>query len=307
MELKKNMNIIAVDFDNTLAMGNTRIKDLLPNVELIQRLRSCDCYIKIVTARGAKNKLTKKQKRERYYNPIKEWLHKYGVPHNELSFNKEYAHLYIDDMTISEVSDFTTIQSQFTKNNIILTERTCVKECETARSEFDWYKKAASMGILTPVVRFANDELIITEKIQNARKPDPCEIIHLLKKFSGLEPINDAGFETYKDNIKNFDAPALTEHSATFYHGDLSTQNVLVSDGVYCIDPNYKQVFGSYIIDAGKAAFSFYAYENNLEAAQKIWSAFPESATYTITEGMRVCKYKDYYTEVQTLRAHLNI
>ena len=301
------MNIIAVDFDNTLAMGNSRIKDLTPNVQLIQRLRACGCYIKIVTARGAKNNLTKKQKRERYYNPIKEWLHRYGVPHNELSFNKEYAHLYIDDMTISEVSDFTTIQSQFTKNNIILTERTCIKECTTAKSEFNWYKKAKAEGVLTPDVRFANDELIITEKIQNARKPHVCEIIHLLKSFAILAPINEASYKTYEDNIRNFDAPKLTKHPATFYHGDLSTQNVLVSDGVYCIDPNYKDVFGSYIIDAGKAAFSFYAYENNMLAAQQIWDAFPDSIPYTITEGMRVCKYKDYYAEVQTLRAHLNI
>lgn len=301
------MNIIAVDFDNTLALGNRPIKDLEPNLPLIKRLESSGCYIKIVTARGAKDKLSEEQKQERYHDSITQWLEKYGVPYNELSFNKEYAHLYIDDMTIGEHADFSTVKSEFTNNSIILTEQTCIKKCKTAKNEFAWYNKARQRGVAVPEVRFCNDELIITERIKNARKPNAEEIITIVNRFKNTGKINGAKFKTYIDNLQGFDIPKLIEHDATFYHGDLSTQNVLVARQAYCIDPQYKDVFGSYLIDAAKAAFSFYAYENDLNSSAMIWEEFPESIPFTVTEGMRVCKYRDYFQELQFLRKHLMV
>jgi tRNA A-37 threonylcarbamoyl transferase component Bud32 len=300
------MNIIAVDFDNTLALGNVELNNLQPNIPLINRLKQSGCYIKIVTARGSKNKLTYKQKVERYYEPIKAWLDKYEVPYNQISFNKEYAHLYIDDMTIDENADFSTIRSNFTNNSIILTEKSCIKKCKTAKAEFSWYKLAKKHGFEVPEVMFCNDELIITKKIHNHSKPKAEQIIEAVKAFAKAPKINNCNFKTYIENLKGFELPELKEHSATFYHGDFSTQNILVADKMYLIDPNYKDVFGSYIIDAAKAAFSFYAYENDIKSAQKIWTEFPESQVFTITEGMRVCKYRDYFNAVQTLRAKLN-
>lgn len=302
------MNIIAVDFDNTLALGNhSRIENLQPNIPLIEKLRRSACYIKIVTARGAKRKLTETQKKERYHDSIKQWLDKNGVPYNQISFNKEYAHLYIDDMTIDENADFETFRSEFTNNSIIFTEKTCVKKCPTAQSEFAWYKIANKKGVSVPKVLFCNDELIVTEKIKNHKKPTPEILIQILRDFSVIENINECEFQTYIDNLSGFEIPALREHSPTFYHGDFSTQNVLVTDKNYCIDPNFKSVFGSYVIDAGKAAFSFFAYEKNLHDAEKIWKEYPESMQYTITEGMRVCKYRDYFSELQQLRTILKI
>lgn len=302
------MIIIAVDFDNTLALGNCKINELKPNVELINRLRNTNAYIKIVTARGSKNNLTKAEKIGKYYSDIKIWLDKNSVPYNEISFNKEYAHLYIDDMTIGENDKWSNFESKFTKNNIILTDKSCIKKCKTSLNEFKWYKIANANNITTPKVLFCNDELIITENIKNSRKPTPLEVIDILYKFKNTPAINNADFKTYINNLSMYELNNVFEHSGTFYHGDLSTTNILVSDKVYLIDPNYKDIFGSYITDAGKAAFSFFAYENDIEAARLIWNTFPESKEYTITEGLRVCKYnKDYLKDVAELKNIFNV
>jgi tRNA A-37 threonylcarbamoyl transferase component Bud32 len=301
------MNIIAVDFDNTLALGNVPIKELKPNIPLIERLKKTGCFIKVVTARGGKNKLSLEERVSRYYDDIKEWLDKHDVPYNQISFNKEYAHLYIDDMTIDENADFSTVRSEFTNNSIIFTERSCIKKCQTSKSEFEWYKIARKNGFLVPDVLFCNDELIITERIKQAEKPNADQILKLVSEFSRHDAIHKHGTDTYIENLKGFELPKIDWPKPTFYHGDLSTHNVLAASEVYLIDPNFKGVFGSYTIDAGKAAFSFYAYENDLSSARQIWNKLPESIPFTITEGMRVCKHRDYYSQLQNLRRLLKI
>jgi len=297
------MIIIAVDFDNTLALGNCELKNLKPNNELIKRLQETDAYIKIVTARGSKNKLSKTQKVNKYYKEIKNWLDNYNVPYNEISFNKEYAHLYIDDMAITEYSDWENIKSSFTKNNIILTEKTAIKKCKTALNEFEWYKIAAKNNIKIPNVRFCNDELIITDRLISHTKFNLSSAIELLLKFKEIKPINNASFETYLNNISEFEKIDLISHEPTFYHGDYSTQNIIFSNNeLYLIDPNYKNVFGSYITDSGKLAFSLYAYENDINGMKEVWNKIPESIQFTIAEGYRVCKYKNLIDKVNEIK-----
>ena len=106
------MIIIAVDFDGTLTIGNK--DDILsnePNLNLIQYLqnlrKSIHCHIKIVTARGAKKNLSLYEKKNKYQSLIEKFCHQYSIPYDEISFNKEYAHLYIDDMTINPFEKFT--------------------------------------------------------------------------------------------------------------------------------------------------------------------------------------------------------
>jgi len=298
--------IIAVDFDNTLAMGNVDIHELTPNINLIEKLKKTNCYIKIVTARGSKNNLSPKEKHNRYYLSIKSWLEKYSVPYNEISFNKEYAHLYIDDMTIDENAYFSTFKNNFTKNDIIITEKSYIKKCNTSKSEFNWYKIANSHNILTPKVLFCNEELIITENIKNNRTPLVEEVLKVINKFKNIQYSN-AKFETYLKNLAGYEIPYLPEHPSTFYHGDLSTKNILVSDEVYLIDPNFKNVFGSYITDAAKAAFSFFAFENDLESFKRICEVYPECKPFIIAEGLRVCKYRDFFPYIDQLYKILNL
>jgi len=312
--------IVAVDFDNTLAMGSAQhISILAPNRLLIARLqelrRTVNPTIKIVTARGSKDGLIPAEKRERYLNVITAWLKKYDVPFDEISFQKEYANLYVDDQTITPHSGFEGLTSTFTGNRVILTETTAIKYAPSALFEFEWYKRARLLGFAVPEVLFCNDECIITQRIHGYRKPEASDFIELLGQFHRMKTDEKNDFQTYTGNIPEIDgATAQTlecvaqlagmAHDATFSHGDLSTTNVLCrgdreKDPVWLIDPNVKHIFGSYLTDAGKAAFSLIAYEAQFPEAQKIVDRFGKDVWFfAVAEGLRVCKYQPKYISI---------
>lgn len=292
--------IISIDFDNTLAMGNgSHIELLQPNRELIQRLNNVQGYKKIVTARGAKYNLDEISKRKIYELPIKIWLETYGVKYDEISFNKEYAHLYIDDMTIQPNEEFKQIESKFTGNQIIQTKETVLKYCKTALQEAKWYELAKYEGLNIPNILFVNYELIITSKIVGS-KPTPEDILEILIKFKGMKSYSTADFQTYIDNIDNLRIKDLLgdiskQMKPTFFHGDLSTTNAITRFGqTYLIDPNYKGIFGNYQTDAAKAIWSFLVYERDLQAAKRI-SHDRNVWLLAAAEGSRVAKYNDNY------------
>lgn len=302
--------IVIVDFDNTLALGNkSHISTLFPNTELINRLnalkQTINPIIKVVTARGSKSNLTLMEKQNRYFNLIHDWLLKNNVPFDEISFNKEYGCIYIDDMTINQDAFFSGFISEFTQSKIILTETTVIKESKTAPLELEWYKSVNNI-LKTPKVLFCNDELIITERIKNYTKPTAKDFRALLVKMSSFAN-DEYNFETYTRNIPKieYQSSKVSEmqypiHQGTLFHGDLSTTNVLVTETErYCIDPNKKNIFGSYLTDAGKAYFSLIAYEANFPEAQKLVEYFGEDVLkFAVAEGLRVCKYKPKYISI---------
>lgn len=308
---------IAVDFDGTLALGNyPHIAQLAPNRALIRRLQelrqTVSPSVKIITARGAKDGLTDDQKVRKYGGPIRAWLKKYGVPFDELSFRKEYADLYIDDMTITPHSGFFGLKSTFTGNPVILTETTAIKHSQTAPFEAHWYERARLFGFPVPAVLFHNSDTIITERIHDHRKPDGETFAGILRRFIET-PGEDLEYQTYLDNIGDpAQYPGITPdaclvveslkdrgHAGSFFHGDLSTTNVLCTGRPYLIDPNVKHIFGSYLTDAGKAAFSLIAYEAQFQEAEKIAAAFgPDAWRYAVAEGLRVCKYQPKYISI---------
>lgn len=307
--------IVAVDFDGTLALGNySHISLLEPNRALIGRLQelkeTANPMIKIVTARGGKAHLSEAQKRERYLALIEAWLLRYGVPYDEITFNKEYANLYIDDQTILPFDDFRGMTSHFTKSKIIFTDRTVIKHSQTALFEFEWYKQARAVGLNVPDVLFCNDECIITERIPCSWNTTAKNLIDLCRQFKGMKPFAYNSYQTYIENIEVIDKAsektraavrciASLSHPPTFFQGDLSTTNVLATEGgVYLIDPNAKYIFGSYLTDAGKAAFSLIAYEQQFNQARLIFEAFPDSIYFAIAEGLRVCKYRPEYISI---------
>ena len=93
--------VIIIDFDGTLALGDTSdINKMSPNlklVSLINQMYNDGNTIKIVTARGCKSCSNIKERNKKYYNIISKWLKKHNINYHELSFNKEYADVYIDD------------------------------------------------------------------------------------------------------------------------------------------------------------------------------------------------------------------
>lgn len=307
------MITLAIDFDGTLALGNkSHITLSEPNYSLIEKLRKLKAtmpvYIKIVTARGSKNNLSKEEKEKKYLHLIQKFCEMYHIPYDDISFNKEYADLYVDDMTIGQYANFIGMVSDFTNNNLIFTDTTVIKKCASALLEKEWYQLAQNI-VNVPEVLFCNDETIITQKIiSNTIVPDVMCIIDILDIFRNNK-IKNYDFQTYTDNITIPEYATedtrtilqnLSVHTGTFFHGDLSTSNVLpTNDGVYLIDPNYKYIFGSYLTDAGKAFFSYVAYHADWNSAEKIVSRFgSEVLKFAVSEGLRVCKYKPEYISI---------
>jgi len=309
--------IVIVDFDGTLATGNkSHITLLEPNTKLINYLiklkKEINPTIKVVTARGGKNNLTEQEKIKSYYNLIDAWLKKHKVPFDEISFNKVYGHVYIDDMTISQNEEIISQKSPFTKNKLIFTNEKVIKYAKSSLFEHNWYG-LAKQSFNVPEVLFCNDECIITERIKNTIKPTVNEIITILNQFKSLH-IKNYDFITYKDNLESeIQLPYLTEKARnvainipeskdTFFHGDLSTTNVLINsenNKTYLIDPNYKSIFGNYLTDAGKSYFSFIAFEKDFNSANKIKDAFGDIVLhYAVCEGLRVCKYNPKYVTI---------
>lgn len=303
---------VIVDFDGTLALGNaSHITLSTPNYLLITRLlelkRTINPYIVICTARGAKGRLSVDEKKNKYQHLITEFLETYNIPYDEISFNKEYGDLYIDDMTIHPSEPFSSFISPFTDNKILLTDNSVIKKSKSSLFEKSWYDKAKAFGFSVPKVLFLNDETIITQRIHGGRKPRPEELIMILESFMKCD-IENYPFETYKQRLKlhNKNTSKVREiienlkpHQPTFFHGDLSTSNVLVNDKIWMIDPNYKMTFGSYLTDAGKAYFSLIAYEQDWFGAQKLVDAFGDDIKhFAVAEGLRVSKYKPEYTSI---------
>jgi len=306
--------IVIVDFDGTLALGTmTRISERRPNKPLIERLRALkkaiNPTIKVVTARGSRFNLTDEQKRQRYYADMEQWLMEHGVPYDCISFNKEYGSIYIDDMTIGQHEPFGAMVSPFTKNEILFTLDTVIKHTANAANEYKWYQLAKGI-VKTPEVLFCNDEVIILGRIYGASTPQSFEMIELIESYKGAA-IPNFEFATYTSNIQLVDGSTaktrsvietLPEHEGTFFHGDLSTTNVLVEERThtkYCIDSNYKGVFGSYLTDAGKAYFSFVAYEKDYNAAKRIAEYYGQDVVrFAVAEGLRVCKYQPKYISI---------
>lgn len=184
----------------------------------------------------------------------------------------------------------------FTCNQITFNEKTVIKHCKTGLSESEWYTKACSFNV--PQVRYADEEMIITERVYPTAKPtaeDFIRIIDQMRKVAGIEQ----PFNSYLLNLPDYKELELQEHSPTFFHGDLSTTNVLKNSRVWLIDPNHKDVFGSWLTDAGKAVFSFIAYEMNYPEAKKIVDYFGGDVWgFAVAEGLRVCKYRPEYISI---------
>lgn len=306
--------IISVDFDGTLALGNkSHITVGEPNYILIKRLqeikKTINPYIKIVTARGSKNNLSEENKIAKYKSLIEEFCKLYNIPYDEISFNKEYADIYIDDMTVDQYENIQALKSQFTNNSIIFTENTVIKKTKTSLFEKNWFE-IASQYFNTPQILFCNDETIITQKIKEDAKVSIDGCIKLLKQFQTLD-IKNFHYSTYIDNILM--SPYLSQKGVmvidsikenilkpTFFHGDFTRSNMIQSkEKIFLIDPNYKYIFGNYITDAAKLYFSIVAYEKNIDEANLLVNKFGKKIlSYAVAEGLRVCKYVPNYISI---------
>lgn len=188
----------------------------------------------------------------------------------------------------------------FTGNRVEFNKNTVIKYCATGRDEAHWYQQASNV-FSVPAVKYSDSEMIITERIYPTTKPtaeDFIRVIGMMRQTGGQG--NGRDFQTYLDNLPGYEKPIkLVSHPGTFFHGDLSTHNVLKNSRVWLIDPNYREIFGSWLTDAGKAVFSFIAYEQNYPEAKKIADHFgPNVWAFAVAEGLRVTKYKPEYISI---------
>lgn len=195
------------------------------------------------------------------------------------------------------------LESSFTKNKILLTEKVVVKCCDTARSEAAWYLSVKDVRIDVPFVYFSNDDTIVMERIYGT-KPTAEDMVDIINLFQSQRPIYSTNPQTYIDNLDDerlrdkFSKLPKFDPTETFFHGDLSTTNVIMQgDRPYLIDPNIKlNVFGNYQTDAAKAIFSFLVFEQDLVSAKIIAAHhIPEIWLLAAAEGSRVAKYNPKY------------
>lgn len=314
--------IISVDFDGTLALGDTSsIPAMQPNTSLISVLNKMyedGNEINIVTARGSKSCNSFEERREKYLDTIKNWLDHNHVSYNRISFFKEYADIYFDDKSINikDAIRYEKLDSIFTKNKVRRLNDYVVKRSETSTSEYYWYKEAAKIKTLTAKVLSYDSDTITTKYIKGERFNDPGISLEILKNFRKNPPLNDHTFENYISRIKthaennpcivNFDRCEKNLNAikikSSFNHGDFSIDNMIQDgDKLYLIDPVYsKDLFQSFYLDAAKHLFTILYYELNYELYKTCRNLYEkelqiekkEMDVLICAESIRVATYK---------------
>lgn len=274
--------VIVVDFDGTLALGDTSdITKMHSNTKLVTLLNQMyddGNYIKVVTARGCKSCSTIQERKEKYYDVISNWLLNHNVNYHELSFNKEYGDVYIDDRgyNIQDTIFYNKLDSKFTTNKVRRINNCVVKKSDSSKQEVEWYNKAIEIGLHVPDVLSYDNDTISTSFIEGTKCDDVNLITNVLRKFKSTKPTNKVNFNSYIDRISNHikNNPLIKNGNKliellnkinppnTFNHGDFSTHNQIKFDNkLYLIDPIYSEdVYQSYVIDAAKHLFSVLYY-----------------------------------------------
>jgi len=279
---------IVIDFDGTLALGDTSdISLMIPNIKLIEHINkmySEGDIIKIVTARGSKSCNTLEERSLKYNIIIKNWLNKYGVKYNSLSFIKEYGDVYIDDrcFNIKDTIVYSNLNSPFTGNSVRRFNDKIFKlsDEESIKGEVKWFKHAKSIGLCTPDIH-TYDINTISMTYHEPIYPytrDINKLIQALTIFKNTKPLNNASIDTYKERIQSYisnnnivnankllDKLSCIDIPNTFNHGDFSTKNIIQTyDEIFFIDPIYRDnLYQSYQIDIAKYLFTVLFFEKD--------------------------------------------
>jgi tRNA A-37 threonylcarbamoyl transferase component Bud32 len=280
--------IIVVDFDGTLAIGDTSdLENMTPNssiVKLVNDLYNDGNVINIVTARGSKSCSSIEEKEKKYFNKITNWLKKYNINYNSISFNKEYGDIYLDDkcFNVNDNIIYQKLDTNFTGNKVRRINNIVTKKTETSVNEFNWFTKAKQLGINVPEVLSYDIDSIATEFIDGKN----CENFDLIQStiniLKNTNPTNTSNYHSYikriENHIKNnksiINGDKLIENLKninppnTFNHGDFSIYNIIEqNNNLFLIDPIYSNdLFQSYYLDIAKHLFSvlFYKFDYKL-------------------------------------------
>jgi tRNA A-37 threonylcarbamoyl transferase component Bud32 len=288
--------VIVIDFDGTLALGDTsNIDKMLPNTKLISLINEMyddNNIIKIVTARGSKSCSTFEERKVKYFDIITKWLSNFNVKYHELVFNKEYGDIYIDDRcyNIKDTIFYNKLDSKFTENKVRRFNDCVIKKSVSSRQEINWYNKALEIGINIPSILNYDIDTITTSYIDGKSCKDINLILEVLKKFKNTKSTNNINFNSYIKRIKkHIDSNTQIKEGEkllnllnqinplnTFNHGDFSIHNMIENNGkLYLIDPIYEDdLFQSYVIDAAKHLFSTLYYSLDSELYNQLYNEY---------------------------------
>jgi len=320
--------VIVIDFDGTLALGDfSCLENMKPNMNLVTLLKQMYLdgnYIKIVTARGCKSCTTIDERYDKYYNRITNWLAKHNIPYNELSFNKEYGDVYIDDRchNIKHSIQYSKLDSEFTGNKVRRINNYVIKKIHSASDEIKWYAKAIELGLHTPEILTYDSDTISMSYIHGNECKNLDLIVNVLTRFKNTNATNNVNFNSYIDRIERHMSNNIEIKDSekvlkllkqinpvnTFNHGDFSTNNIIESDNkLYLIDPLYSDdIYQSYIIDIAKHLFSILYYSLD-------WVFYKQCYEYYIsklnidtneldilicTESIRVANRKKQFSDI---------
>ena len=320
--------VVVVDFDGTLALGDTGdISTMYLNrklASLVNKMYDDGNTIKVVTARGSKSCSTISQREEKYKDIVTNWLHTNGVKFHELSFSKEYGDAYIDDRAynIDNTIFYEKLDSKFTTNKVRRINNCVVKVTANSSNEVAWYNKALEIELDTPGVLSYDKNTIATRYVEGTYCSNVSLVLDTLSKFKNTPPTNKANFNTYIERIKNhLENNILIQNKDklltllgtinppnTFNHGDFSVHNQIESNGkLYLIDPIYSEdIYQSYVLDAAKHLYSvlYYTLDSDFfntcydQYTYKLGIKKNELDILIACEAVRVCNRKKQLTDI---------
>lgn len=320
--------VVVVDFDGTLALGDTsNISNMYLNQKLallVNKMYDDGNTIKVVTARGAKSCNTFLEREKKYKDVIQKWLIDNNVKFHELSFNKEYGDAYIDDRGYNTDSTilYEKLDSKFTTNKVRRINNCVIKVSTSSIEEVAWYRKALEIELHTPSVLSYDRDTITTGYIEGKYCSNVGLVVETLSKFKNTAPTNTATFDSYIQRInthltnnssiqnssKLLSKLSTINPSNTFNHGDFSIHNQIEnSNRLYLIDPIYSEdIFQSYILDAAKHLYSvlYYALDSdfynacNTQYIQVLGISKDELDILVACESVRVCNRKKQLIDI---------
>ncbi len=285
------MRTLVFDIDDTICVHHNRdypnAKPIQPVIDKINRLKAQGYYIKLYTARGQNScKGDLELIKERNEKVLQEWLDKNGVQYDELIFGKPLGDWYIDDKAMGLdtflKADFKTLRGG-SGSGVWLEDKTVVKTTEKATAEYEWYLAAKRLGFGESIPRIYSRTLntLYMEHVEGepladgATGHDIDEAIALIRRFAMI-PDSRKNIEAYCDNLRTHSDGEATryvieelrknrselEDNSSFSHGDFSMSNLIRGRrGIVMIDPNPKDDYSSFLLDAAKIRFSLTGYE----------------------------------------------
>lgn len=305
---------LVFDVDDVISVHKNRdyenAKPITKVINKVNYLYGIGYYIKLYTARGQNScngdiDLIIKRNKKTLVN----WLKRHNVLYHELIFGKPLGDWYIDDkampLDVFLNAPFETLYGN--SGDLIRREHDkAVKSGEKVKKEYEWYNMVNELNIQTfnipRIYSFTVDTLIMEyidgELLSNVVNSNHLrKIMSICKQFKLIEGTYQFNIDNYISYMKKcYNDDLLVEliskelkkyrdilkNNASFSHGDLSLNNIIVKDNqLYMIDPGFKEDYSSYLLDLAKIRLS-------LSGFDKMFNYIDKDLTYL----------RDYFDEL---------